>query len=161
MATPITYAQAKAAVAAANLPTSPGSAWQGIDDGSYDLYAAAACYAAGVPFNRNASQYGFAFDGEMPAPIKGAIKGASYSATLAGSPLTGAHPTSVTWTLTETNGPADSYLWDFGDGNTATTTVANASHSYAAAGSFTAKCTPSFSGVADTQVVAAAPAVIS
>jgi PKD repeat protein len=81
---------------------------------------------------------------------------------MAGSPLTGAHPATVTWTLTETNGPADSYFWDFGDGVTATvSTNAAQAHSYAVAGSFRAKCTPSFNGVADTQIIAAAPAVIS
>lgn len=99
---------------------------------------------------------------QVSAPAAVVVSGA-YSATLAGSPLSGAHPLSVTWTLTETNNPTgtDSYLWDFGDANTITTAVPNATHSYAAAGTFTAKVTPTINGVAQAQITAAAPAVVS
>lgn len=94
-----------------------------------------------------------------------AVISAAYSATLAGSPLTGtAGTTSITWTATESNVPAGatkSYDWDFGDGQTSTTAVPTASHTYAAAGSYSAKVTPTINGTARTQVTAAAPAVIS
>lgn len=89
-----------------------------------------------------------------------------YSATLAASPLTGTHGTTViSFTLTETNKPSGattSYAWDFGDGTAVTnTSTPTTTHTYAAAGSFTAKCTPTINGTVETQVTAAAPAVIS
>lgn len=248
MPTVITYPQAKAAVAAANYPVSSGSDWQGKDAGSYDKFSAAASYNAGVPFDRRASQYGFAYPAVMPTAIANAVIAAYsvtiaasplagnqpltvtatatetggaatnfnwnwgdgtitntaiatathsytvpgtytvkmtptiggvivaqvsaptpvvisgvYSATLAGAPLSAAHTTPVVWTLTETNNPTgtDSYLWDFGDSTTITTAVPNATHTYAAAGTYTAKVTPTINGVAKTQVTAAAPAVLT
>lgn len=93
-----------------------------------------------------------------PAPV--------YSATLAATPLTGtAGTTVITLTLTEQNKPSGattSYAWDFGDGTSVTTTTTpTTTHTYAAAGSYTAKCTPTINGTAEAQVTAAAPAVIS
>lgn len=99
----------------------------------------------------------------VPATAPVVVSGA-YSATLAGAPLTGAHAaTPVVWTLTETNNPTgtDSYLWDFGDTTTQTTAVPTATKTYAAAGTFTAKCTPTINGVAHPQVTATAPAVLT
>jgi hypothetical protein len=92
--------------------------------------------------------------------------GAAYSATLAASPLTGTHGTTVvTFTLTETNKPSGatgSYVWNFGDGSQATTTTTpTTTYTYPAAGTFTAHVTPTIDGVAEAQVTAAAPAVIS
>ena len=91
---------------------------------------------------------------------------APYSATLAATPLTGtAGTTVVTFTLTETNKPGGataSYAWDFGDGTSVTTTtVPTTTHTYAAAGSYTGKATPTINGTAETQVTAAATVVIS
>lgn len=167
MTTPaVTYASAKAAAAAAGFPVSAGNLWTGVDENSYQQLAKSLAYNSGTPLTqlvKNQLDYGFAYPSEMPGAVSGGIAGSAYAATLAGTPLTGAHPLSVTWTLTETaGGPADSYLWDFGDGTTTTvTTNAAQTHSYAAAGSFRAKVTPSFKGVAAKQIVAAAPAVVS
>jgi len=164
--TTVTYASAKAAAAAAHFPTSSGSLWLGQDADAFTQYALGVAYKAGTPVTqqmKNQLEYGFAYSSEMPSAVAGAIGVSGYAATLAGTPLTGAHPLDVTWTLTETaGGPADQYIWDFGDGNTATvTTNAAQTHTYAAAGSFTAKVTPVFAGVDGTQISAAAPAVVS
>ena len=158
----VTYAQAKVAVADEGLPTSAGSGWTGVDAGSYDKFAAAASYRGGVPFDRNKSQYGFAYPGEMPAAIANEIGADNYTITIAATPLTGVHPVSVTATATETNATASNYAWDFGDGTAVqNTTVPTANHSYAAAGSFTVKCTPTVGGVVKAQVSAPAPVVLS
>lgn len=102
------------------------------------------------------------FDGAQHGPVSAqSITVIVYSGTLAGAPLTGTHPLQVTWTLAETGGPADSYLWDFGDGNTVTNNLTDVQHTYAAAGSFTAKVTPTIDGVAQAQITAAAPVVVS
>ncbi len=94
------------------------------------------------------------------APV--VVTGAAFSATLAGTPLTGAHASvPVVWTLTQSNGSGTSFLWDLGDGTTQTTTVPTITRTYAAAGTFTAKCTPTVGGTARTQVTAAAPAVLT
>lgn len=162
----ITYTQVKEAMAEAGLPVSPGSEWQGSDDGLYiNQYIPQVAYAAGAHPDRLNSHYGLAYAAVMPAAIAAAVTGTQYSATLAGSPLTGVHSsTPVTWTLTETDKPAGataSYAWAFGDGTTTTTTVPNATHTYTAAGTFTATCTPTINGIAQTLVTAAAPAVLT
>ncbi|HLF45271.1 MAG TPA: PKD domain-containing protein [Chitinophagaceae bacterium] len=53
------------------------------------------------------------------------------------TPLTGCKPQNVTFTA-ETNG-ASSYLWDFGDGETVTTTAPAVTHQYTTFGSFIPK----------------------
>jgi PKD repeat protein len=163
MSTVITYAEIKAAMQAAGLPVSSGSQWLASDQGIYDeQYIPNISYAAGVnpdPVNGN---YGVAYPAVMPTAIADAVAGGAYSATLAGSPLTGAHAsTPVTWTLTETNGPATSYAWTLGDGNTQTTTVPNVTHTYAAAGTYTASVVVTIDGVVKPSIVAAAPAVLT
>jgi PKD repeat protein len=97
---------------------------------------------------------------------KPAGSAAQYSATLAASPLTGTHAsTLITFTLTETNKPSGatgSYSWNFGDGSAVTvTSTPTTTYTYPTAGTFTAKCTPTLNGVTQAQVTAAAPAVIS
>ena len=70
-----------------------------------------------------------------------AVTNALPTVVAAASP-TGAVPNqAVTFTSTGTDSPGDSltYLWDFGDG--ATSTDQNATHAYAAVGSYTAKVT--------------------
>jgi PKD repeat protein len=94
------------------------------------------------------------------------VAGAQYSATLAATPLTGTHAsTLITFTLTETNKPSGatgSYSWNFGDGSAVTvTSTPTTTYTYPTAGTFTAKCTPTLNGVTQAQVTAAAPAVIS
>lgn len=157
----VTYATAKAALAAADLPTASGSAWQGEDQESYRQFVAAACYNAGVPIDQHKANYGFAYPGEMPAAVANAVGEEDYSVTIAATPLSGAHPLSVTATATETGGPASNYNWNFGDGTIVNTTVPNATHSYAAAGTFTVKMTPTVDGIIGTQVSAPAPVVVS
>jgi PKD repeat protein len=59
----------------------------------------------------------------------------SLSATIAGSPLSGAPPLAVAFTSTVAGGsPAYTYAWTFGDGGTST--LANPSHTYGSAGLF-------------------------
>lgn len=96
-----------------------------------------------------------------PAPV--VVSGAAYSATLAGTPLTGAHASApVTWTLTEANGAGTSFAWDLGDGSAIQTlTVNHVTHTYAAAGTFTAKVTPTVGGTVRAQITATAPAVLT
>lgn len=158
-----TYAQIKAAMAKYGIAVSSGSTFTSADLLAYkDQFVPAACYKGGVASDKRDSLYGLPYPAVLPAAISNAITAGNYSATLAGSPLTGTHgTTAVTWTLTETGGPGTSYAWDFGDGNTTTTTVPNATHTYAAAGSFTAKVTPTVAGVVEAKITAAAPAVIS
>lgn len=161
----ITYDETKTAMEAANYPVSPESGWHGKDAGSYRPFAGGACYKGGVYFGQRAeynANYGFAYPGMMPGPVTAAVVGGSYSGVLAGSPLTGeAGITSVTFTLTETGGAGSSFSWDFGDGNTATTTTPTTTHTYAAAGSYTAKVTPTVDGVVTPQISATAPIVVS
>lgn len=160
----ISYANIKAAMSDAGLPVSAGNGWNNIDEGSYQKYVINVSVASAMPYvpkTQYEANYGLAYPGVMPDEIVEAVTNAAYSGALAGTPLTGAHPLSVTWTLTETGGTGTSFAWDFGDGNTATTTVPTAAHSYAAAGSFTAKVTPTVNGVVLAQITAAAPAVVS
>lgn len=167
MTTQISYAQIKAALVADHYPTASGSAWQGTDAGSYtNLLGPSAAYAAGVPYDARTAAYGVAYPNVMPTAIANAVQQQAYSATLAASPLTATHAvTTVTFTLTQQNvsaGATLSYLWDFGDGSTHTTTsVPNTTYIYPTAGTYTAKCTPTLNGVTKTQVTAAAPVVVS
>ena len=164
--TTLTYTELKQAMADAGLPVSEGPNWTGADDGLYtNLFVPAVSFAAGVHPDKLNAHYGLAYSSVMPAAITAAVSGEQYSATLAGAPLTGAHgSTPVTWTLTETNKPSGattSYLWAFGDSTTATTEVPTATHTYTAAGSFSATCTPTINGITETLVTAAAPAVLT
>lgn len=166
MANSYTYTQAKAALTKNGFSTSAGSNWNGEDAGSLVKFIAQSEYKAGVypsPQSVNLAQYGFAYPGVMPASVAASIVDGSYSATLAGSPLTGTHgTTAITWTLTETGGNGTSFSWDLGDGSgVQVTTVPHITYTYPAAGSFTAKCTPTVDGVVTPQVTAAAPAVIA
>jgi PKD repeat protein len=64
-------------------------------------------------------------------------------ASFTASPTSGTAPLNVTFTDTSTGSPT-SWAWDFGDGGTST--AQNPSHSYAAAGTYTAKLTATNSG---------------
>ncbi len=64
-------------------------------------------------------------------------------ASFTASPTSGTAPLNVAFTDTSTGTPM-SWAWDFGDGGTAT--VQNPAHSYAAAGTYTAKLTATNSG---------------
>ncbi|MBO0867833.1 MAG: PKD domain-containing protein [Micromonosporaceae bacterium] len=70
------------------------------------------------------------------------IQGATpLSATASGTPTTGNAPLSVSFTGSATGGTAPySYSWNFGDGS-APSTVQNPSHTYSAAGTYTATLT--------------------
>lgn len=54
------------------------------------------------------------------------------------APLAGCNPLPVTFTAT-TSAVIESYFWDFGDGNTITTTAPNVSHTYNSFGNFVPK----------------------
>jgi PKD repeat protein len=166
MTTPtITYAEIKEAMAEAGLPVSSGPGFASTDDALYtQVYIPNISYAAGVHPDPLNGHYGLAYPSVMPAAIAEAVAGAQYSATLAGTPLTGAHPVSVVWTLTEENKPSgatQSYAWTLGDGSTSTTSVPTITHSYTTAGTFTASCVPTINGTAEANVVATAPAVLT
>lgn len=162
----VTYIQLKEAMAEAGLPVSQGAEWLGSDDLLYSQqYIPQVSYAAGVPPDRLKSHYGLAYSAAMPTAISNAVNGSQYGATLAGSPLTGAHAsTPVSWTLTETakpSGATTSYLWALGDGSHQTTAVPHITFTYAAAGTFTPTCAPTINGIAQALVTAAAPAVLT
>lgn len=99
-------------------------------------------------------------DGNPQSPVDGnAITTTDYSLTEVASPTSGAHPLQVTLTGTETGGTGTSFAWDFGDGNTDTTATPDTTHTYASAGSFTPKVTPTVGGTARPQVSANAVTV--
>lgn len=80
----------------------------------------------------------------------------AYQVTGAVAPATGASPLNVTLTLTEQNGTASKFVVDWGD-STAIDTVTGATtktHDYTAAGTFSAKITPTVSGADKQQVTA-------
>lgn len=163
---PFTYTQLKTAMEGEGLPVSTGTAYTGVDSGSYKKFVLSTEYKAGTSKGRDrdsyAANYGMAYSTLMPTAITVAVVGGSYSGTLAATPLTGeAGQTTITLTLTETGGTGTSFAWDFGDSTTATTTVPTTTHTYAAAGSFTAKVTPTVDGTSAAQITAAAPVVIA
>lgn len=154
--TPITYAQIKEAMAAQGFPVSAGSAWQGSDQALYAQFASGACYGGGVPYKKRQAFYGIAYSGELPQAIANAVVDADYSVTIAGTPLFGEGPLSVTLTATEVGGTATNYAWTFGDGTAVVnTTVNHVTHVYANAGSVTPKMAPTFNGEVMPQVSAA------
>jgi PKD repeat protein len=159
----ITNADVKAAMTAKGYDTSAGTAWEGQDQGVYDgQFTPDVSYAAGVPIDHVNANYGLAYPSVLPAAISNAVQSGEYSVTIAATPLSGAHPLSVTATATEPASKATSYSWNFGDGTSAqVTTVPTAVHSYAAAGSFTIHMTPTVGGVAKPAVAAPAPVVVS
>jgi hypothetical protein len=83
-----------------------------------------------------------------------------YALTADVQPTSGVVPAAVTLTLTETNGTADYFDADWGDGSAVErVTGLTAPHTYAAAGTFTTTVTPTLAGVAGTAVSAAAVTV--
>ncbi len=99
-------------------------------------------------------------NGMPAAPVKAptvVVEAAPYSLVASVAPVEGVAPLDVTLTLQETNGHADSYAVDWGDGTAVDTTdKLSAIHTYAAAGSFTPKATPTTGGTAGIQVSATA-----
>ncbi|MDD1654038.1 MAG: PKD domain-containing protein [Methanomicrobiales archaeon] len=69
-------------------------------------------------------------------------------AAFAGTPLTGEVPLTVSFTDQSTNTPT-SWLWEFGDGNTAT--FQNTAHTYIAQGTYTVKLTATNAGGSDSE----------
>lgn len=103
--------------------------------------------------------------GSLTAPFKSQITAVvtapPYALTVSVEPLAGVAPLAVTLTLTETNGEADYFDVDWGDGAGSPERVSDltAPHTYAAAGSYTVSVTPTLNGVAGSAVAAAAPVV--
>jgi hypothetical protein len=102
--------------------------------------------------------------GSLTAPFKSqttaVVAAPPYSLTVDVAPLAGVAPLAVTLTLDETNGEADFFDVDWGDGG-ASERVSDltAPHTYAAASSFTVSVTPTINGVAGSPVALAAPVV--
>lgn len=158
--TPLSYTQIKASMADSGFPVSSGAGWTAKDDQNFVQFASGVAYGKQA-FSKTKLHYGLAYASEMPSSVAAEVGADNYSATLAGTPLSGAHPLAVALTVTESGSTGTSFLWDFGDGNTQTTTVKTVNHTYAAAGSFTPKVTPTVGGKAKPQVSAAAPVVVS
>jgi PKD repeat protein len=92
-------------------------------------------------------------DGTPQTPVDGnAITTTDYSLTLVASPDSGTTPLMVTLTGTESGGTGTSFAWDFGDSNTDTTNTPVTQHTYASAGTYTPKVTPTVGGTARPQV---------
>jgi PKD repeat protein len=160
---PVTYTNAKTAMTKAGLPVSAGANWTNVDVKSWATFLATHGYVGGAyELDPAKAAYGFAYPSVMPAGVTNAVGADNYSATLAALPLAGAHPVNVTFTLTETNSNGQSFSWNFGDGTAAVVTaVPTATHSYAAAGTFTAHVTPTVNGVVETAIAVTAPVVVS
>lgn len=94
-----------------------------------------------------------------PAPV--VVSAPAYSLTLAGTPLTGAHPLEVTWTVTEHNGTATAFQFNPGDGTATQASTNPFVYTYAAAGTFTCSVVATEGGTQQPSVNATAPAVVS
>lgn len=142
----IDYKEIKTALKTAGYQVTDCDAWTGVEAAAYKHFTRSVAYNAGVHDNDYKNNYGIPYPGEMPAAIAAAITGdqPQYSATFAGTPTSGQAPLAVNFTVTETNGKADTYDYDFGDGTAPVTgsTTPTLSHTYATAGTFTAKVTP-------------------
>lgn len=95
--------------------------------------------------------------GSASAPFKAqtsvTVSAPPYALTAAVAPTDGVTPLAVTLTLTETNGTADYFDVDWGDGIAAERVSAlTAPHSYAAAGTFVVSVTPTVGGTAGAAV---------
>jgi len=159
----VSYANAKAAMTKAGLPVSAGANWTNVDVASWATFMINDTYfAGGSAANKYKTAYGFGFPGEMPQLVTNIIGAENYSATMAASPLSGAHALPVTFTATETNSNGQSFSWNFGDGSpVVVTTVPTANHTYAAAGTYTAHVTPTVNGLVEATVAVTAPVVVS
>lgn len=79
-----------------------------------------------------------------------------FSAVATVAPVSGNAPLAVTLTVDETNGPADSFAIDWGDGSIVeTVTETSTGHSYANAGVYVVKVTPKVDGTAQSQILPA------
>jgi PKD repeat protein len=98
--------------------------------------------------------------GSETAPFKSQtivnVQRLPYSAAALVEPNKGDFPLDVTLTITETNGPADSFLVDWGDGSIAqAVTELESTHIYAAAGNFSVLITPKLDGIEQEQITPA------
>jgi len=162
----VTYTNAKTAMTKAGLPTSEGSNWTNVDQASWntfitqDLYAAGG-YSAGPLQALYGANYGFAYAGEMPEGVTNLVAAQNYSATLAASEYAGAHPQTITLTVTEENANGSEFLWTFGDGTTAITTTPSTEHTYEAAGTYTASVVPVVNSFKEPSVAAPQPIILT
>ncbi|MBB5469371.1 PKD repeat protein [Paraburkholderia sp. CI2] len=90
--------------------------------------------------------------GQATAPFKAqnavTVEAPPYSLGASVAPLSGAAPLDVTLVLTESNGTADYFDVDWGDGTAVErVSVLSAPHNYAAAGSYSVMVTPTLAGV--------------
>jgi PKD repeat protein len=140
---PVTYTNAKVAMTKAGLPVSVGTNWLPVDQASWNTFVTQQTYAvqgynAGPIQNLYKANYGFAYPTELPQTVTNLVAAENYTVTVGESTATGAAPLAETFTLTETNGSGESFLWNFGDGSpTVTTTVPTVTHTYTTAGTYT------------------------
>jgi PKD repeat protein len=162
--TTVTPETLKAAMLKAGYTVSTGTNWTATDYAAYSQYVSDLSYAAGVQPDDIDGNYGLAYPPVMPLAIENAVNAESFTATVAGAPLTGAYATTpVTWTATVTaGGPATSYAWNLGDGSAIqTTTEPTITYTYKAAGSFTASVVPTVDTVKLKAIYATEPAVLT
>jgi PKD repeat protein len=160
---PVSYTNAKTAMAKVGLPVSAGTNWTNVDVASWNTFLVSeSYYTGGYTASKYKEAYGFAFPGEMPQMITNAVGAENYTATLAAAPLTGTGPTLVTLTLTETDDNGQSFVWNFGDGSALTTTMTpTTTHTYETAGTYTATVVPTVHGLIEHEVTVTAPVVIT
>lgn len=157
MTTP-TYPQLKNAMIVHGLPVSPGAGWNHIDQDSFRIWTATQAYQTGTKHDQYAFNYGLAYPGLLPAIVS--VVAAPYTSLVVESAASGVHPLVVTLTINEAFGRGISFAWDFGDSVLLTTSSKTVNHTYAAAGSYTPKCTPTINSIVQPQV-SGAPIVVS
>src|ERR1700694_4295202 len=98
----VTYANAKTAMQEVGLPVSGAGLWTNVDVASWATFLANNSYSISGAYkvDKYKAAYGFAYVGEMPAGVTNLVGAENYSATMAGNPLSGAHPQTVTLTTT-------------------------------------------------------------
>lgn len=150
----ITYASVKAELEVLGYPTSDGDAWLPVDATSFQQWISDNQLQSPVAIGLSQSMYGFAYTDQTPAYliktfgiVPPFVPPDDYALVLHVTPSSGPLPLTVTFTSTETGGVGTSFIWDFGDGGTQTTTVNTVQYTYTIQAFVTATVTPTAAGV--------------